>query len=350
MTLTTNGKLIFNEIPEGQYPIPGKTTVYDTSEKIDLDNAPLNGGVLVKILHLSIDPYMRTRMRAPGRKESYVPHFDLRQPINNFGIVEVLRTEDQSVAPGDCLHGFFPFQQYMILPSIKQYKALVPIKKLDKSKGVPLTAYLGPGGLTGQTAFCAWAEFIAPTVKKGDVIFVSAGAGAVGSVVVQLAKQQGLKVIASAGAPSKIQFLKDLGADVAFNYKTESTDEILEREGPINFYWDNVGGSTLDFALKHAKRRSIFVISGAISEYNGQSEPLRNFAMVYEKAIILNGFISTDSNMMQHVPSFHETMPAMLAKGEIKYKEDITQGLENTGQAILDVQQGKNQGKSIVSL
>ena len=114
----------------------------------------------------------------------------------------------------------------------------------------------------GQTAFYAWSEFSA--TKAGETVFVSAGAGPVGSFVIQIAKAQGLKVIASAGSEEKVNFIKSIGADVAFNYKTTNTLEVLQKEGPIDVYWDNVGGETLDAALATATTGARFLVSSSL--------------------------------------------------------------------------------------
>ena len=125
--------------------------------------------------------------------------------------------------------------------------------------------------MAGKTADFGWKEFSA--AKVGDVAFITAGAGPVGQLVIQLAKLDGLKVIASAGSDEKVAYLKTLGADVAFNYKTNKTAEVLEKEGPINVYWDNVGGETLEAAINHAAIGARFIECGMISAYNATGEP-----------------------------------------------------------------------------
>jgi len=155
---------------------------------------------------------------------------------------------------GDHLYGWLNFENYCISDNPKGFL------KIDNKEKLPWTVYLGVLGMPGKTASFAWQEY--STAQKGDVVFVTAGAGTVGSLVIQLAKLEGLKVIASAGSNEKVEFLKELGADVAFNYKSTSTREVLEKEGPINMqvlyfvrdilatiltayicsFWDNVGG------------------------------------------------------------------------------------------------------------
>ena len=269
------------------YPEPGKTTVYDESETIDLDNAALNGGFLVKTLYLSIDPYLRGKMRDPT-VESYSvcpvvlmrfrsfasdpspqPAYLKGKPLDNYGVGIVLRSENAQVKAGDHVYGTFrecsvhtslllltysrlAFVQYFILPSLDGFRVL------ENKEGLPWSVYLGVAGMPGQTAWAAWKEYA--RVQPGDVVFVTAAAGPVGSFVVRLAKADGLKVIASAGSDEKCAFVKSIGADVVFNYKKQKPADVLAREGPINIYWDNVGGESLDAALQYAAKGARFLV------------------------------------------------------------------------------------------
>ncbi|TFY64903.1 hypothetical protein EVJ58_g2313 [Rhodofomes roseus] len=234
---------------------PGKATAYDDSQTIDLETVPLNGGFLVKTLVLSIDPYMRGRMREPHVK-SYTPPFILGQPITNLAVGRVLRSEHSAVKAGDHVYGYFPFQEYVVFPSPAHLGDVFRV--LENKEGLPWSVYVGVGGMPGATAHHAWHEFA--NAKPGETAFVTAAAGPVGATVVQLAKTAGLKVIASAGSEEKVAFVKSLGADVVFNYKTEDTKAILEREGGIDIYWDNVGGQTLEAALDAAHKFARFIV------------------------------------------------------------------------------------------
>ncbi|KAJ6542788.1 hypothetical protein B0H19DRAFT_1171914 [Mycena capillaripes] len=245
-----NGRILFNAIPE-DYPVPGKTTVYDTSETIDLENVPLNGGVLIKVLVLSIDPYMRGRLRA-AEIESYMPAFTLGQPLVGGGLGVILRSEVAGVESGTHVRGVLVHQEYMIAPNLEMLEVIERDPRLDWS------VYIGVAGMPGETAYMGWREY--SQAKKGEVAFVSTGAGPVGSMVIQIAKQDGLKVIASAGSEEKVKFMKAIGADVAFNYKTTNVREVLAKEGPIDIYWDNVGGDTLDAAMEFAKKHSRIIV------------------------------------------------------------------------------------------
>jgi len=148
---------------------------------------------------------------------------------------------------------FFPHQHYYISHSPDDLTAI------ENPYNLPWSLFIGVLGMPGKTAYMAWKEY--SQAKKGETLFVSTGAGPVGSLVIQIAKSQGLKVIASAGSDEKVKFMKEIGADVAFNYKTEKTTDILAKEGPIDIYWDNVGGETLEAALDAANTFARFIVS-----------------------------------------------------------------------------------------
>ncbi|EKM53346.1 uncharacterized protein PHACADRAFT_124959 [Phanerochaete carnosa HHB-10118-sp] len=337
MAPVKNGRLLFNDIPSG-YPEPGKTTIYDESETIDLDSVSLNGGFLVKTLVLSADPYLRARMRDP-KVESFVPAFEKGQPISNFGVGVVLRSENKAIKAGDHVHGLFPFKKYITLPNLEGSRIL------ENKERLPWSAYVGVAGMPGQTAYAAWKEYA--QARKGETVFVTAASGPIGSLIVQFANADGMKVIASAGSDEKVAFVKSLGADVVFNYKKTKTADVLAKEGPINVYWDNVGGESLDAALANAAKHARFVECGYITGYNGEGTPVKNMAVVFGKEITLYGFL-VFSLLPKYGEDFYREIPARVAKGELRYIEDAKKGLEWAGHAILENQQGKNHGKSVI--
>ncbi|KAJ7318830.1 hypothetical protein DFH08DRAFT_1036187 [Mycena albidolilacea] len=339
MAPVTNARVLFNAIPKGtgfcvithtlltsagrlDFPVPGETTVYDTKQKIDLAGVPLNGGFLIMTL----------------------PPFTLGEPIVGFGIGVVMRSDKPEVAAGKYVYGTIPHQQYSIIPDMKD---LILIEKDPK---LPWTVFVGAAGMPGKTAFMGWKEF--SHAKKGETAFITAGAGPVGSMVIQLAKRSGLKVIASAGSDEKINFIKEIGADVVFNYKTMDTREVLEREGPIDIYWDNVGGDTLDAALEHANVYGRFIECGMISGYNtGQQgiklKSVQNLNQTFSKSLTIYGLL-VFRLQSKYDEEFYKVIPPALAAGELKYKEDVSTGLERVGDVILGVQKGENKGKTVV--
>ncbi|KAF7341792.1 NAD P-binding protein [Mycena sanguinolenta] len=296
MAPVRNGRVIFAKIPK-DFPVPGETTVHDTTQTIDLEGVSLNGGFLVKTLVLSVDPYLRGRMRSPEEK-SYAPPFTVGQPIVGYGIGIVLRSENSEVAVGKYVYGgIIPHQEYTIFPNLQG------LTFLEKNPKLPWTVFVGAAGMPGP----------------------------VGSMVVQLAKRDGLKVIASAGSDEKVEFMKQIGADVAFNYKTTNTRELLELEGPIDVYWDNVGGEILEAALDNANIHGRFI----------------NLNQLMAKSLLMSGILVFRLHH-KYEKEFYEVIPAALTSGELKYSEDVSRGLETVGEVILGVLKGTNKGKAVV--
>ncbi|KAJ7152351.1 hypothetical protein C8R46DRAFT_1179224 [Mycena filopes] len=334
-----NARVIFNSVPES-FPIPGETTVYDTTPTIDIETVPLNGGFLVKTLVLSIDPFLRGRMRSPEKK-SYAPPFEIGAPLYGYGVGVVVRSENPAVAVGKHVYGpHTSHQEYAVVAELGPTTQI-----LEKHPDLSWNAYVGAAGMPGQTAFVGWKEY--SDAKPGEVAFVTTGAGPVGSMVIQLAKAAGLKVIASAGSEEKVAFMKSIGADVVFNYKTTDTREILAKEGPIDIFWDNVGGDILDAAIEHAAINARFLECGSISGYNNGQTPIKNMSMVVGKTLHIHGIL-VFRLFPKYAKEFYETIPAKLVSGEIKYNEEVTKGLEHVGDVILAVQKGTNKAKAVV--
>ncbi|KAK7440810.1 hypothetical protein VKT23_016888 [Stygiomarasmius scandens] len=341
MAPARNAQVIFNEIPSG-YPVPGKTTVYNDKNTIDLDTVALNGSILIKVFALSADPYMRGKMR-PVDIPSYVPAYHLGKPIYGYGVGKVVRSEHSGYAKGDYVtSGLMEHAEYWI-PT----KDDIPtVQKFTPEPGLPLSVYVGAAGMPGRTAYIGWKLYA--KAKKGQVCFISAGSGPVGASVIQLAKRDGMKVITSAGSDDKIRQCKEFGADVVFNYKTQSTEEILAKEGPVDVYWDNVGGPTLDAAFGNAANHARFIVCGFITQYNeSEPTPYKNIANILSRRITVSGFIVLDLEA-EWEDQFNAEVPKLLASGQLKYTEDISKGLDKSGEALLEVQIGKNHGKKVI--
>ncbi|KAF9464072.1 hypothetical protein BDZ94DRAFT_1257474 [Collybia nuda] len=281
---------------------------------------------------------MRGRMRSPEVK-SYSPPYFVGEPTSGYGVGVVVRSEHEGVKVGDHIYGGLTHEEYSVR------KGLEGLRIIKKEQNLPWSVYVGAAGMPGMTAYMAWKEY--SKAKKGEVAFVTTGGGPVGSFVIQMAKLDGLKVIASAGSDEKVKFMKDIGADVAFNYKTTSTAEVLEKEGPIDVYWDNVGGETLEAALNGAAVGARFIECGMISAYNGNGKPIQNLFLVIGKSISMHGFIVFRLEE-KYIEEFYATVPAKLASGEIKYTEEIVRGLDAVGEAMLSVQKGTNKAKLVV--
>ncbi|KAL8281307.1 hypothetical protein RQP46_006341 [Phenoliferia psychrophenolica] len=334
--MTRNQSLNFVKVPSG-FPKPGED-LKRVDGQIDLDAPLKDGEVLTRTLSLSLDPYMRGRMR-PEEIASYVPAFTLGAPMTNFGVSEVLATANPAFKKGDKVYGFHNFQEYSTFDSA----AAAGLKVLENKENLPWTTWVGSAGMPGQTAWYGLHAIGKPV--KGETIFVSGASGPVGQIVIALSQQLGLKVVASAGSEEKVAYLKDtLKVDVAFNYKTQNTLKMLEANRP-DIYWDNVGGETLDAALATLNPLGRIVGCGQISEYNGQSYPLRNMMQIVAKSLTFIGFIIIGKD----TTIFYDTIPKLIASGAIKApREDITKGLDN-GESFLDLLTGKNFGKAVIS-
>ncbi|KAJ7328800.1 hypothetical protein DFH08DRAFT_883249 [Mycena albidolilacea] len=363
--LTKNPRVVFAKRPGTGVPVPGEHVVFERSHSIDLDGVPLNGGFLTKTLMLSPEPFMRERMRDLC-VASYSTHAVLGEPLVSFGLVVVLRSEKEGINPGDHLYGLTTWEVYTVQPYIegraKYNPAAAPdytfdvdalsLQVVPDPKGAfPWSRYFTVLGAPGLTAFCGFEG--CADAKPGETIYISSGASAVGIVVVQLAKAKGLKVIASAGADSKVEYMRSLGADVAFNYKTTSIVEVLKEHGPLDIYWDNVGGETFEAAIEYSRLHARLVMCGSISEYTIAPEArygIKNTSMIFKKRLRIEGFLVPDL-APRLAPRFYAEMPALVAAGKITAKEHITEGLENGPAALADVlKEGGNEaaGKPII--
>jgi hypothetical protein len=215
--------------------------------------------------------------------------------------------------------------------------------------GVPDQQWLGNLGLTGATAYFGLLRVA--EAKVGDIVFVSAAAGAVGSAVVQIAKAKGMTVIGSAGGEEKCRWVRELGADAAIDYRAGPLVKQLAEAAPkgIDVYFDNVGGDHLDAALAVARNNARFAICGMIDGYNGGQPPSFRYLMrVIAARITLKGFIYTD--YLPEMGSFYAEMGAWVASGQVKSRETVLQGIEATPEAFLGLFKGENIGKMLVKL
>ncbi|MEU5207951.1 NADP-dependent oxidoreductase [Streptomyces sp. NPDC020742] len=299
------------------------------------------GQILVRNKHFSVDPYMRGRM---NDVKSYVPPFQLDQPMDGGAVGEVIASRSDSIAVGDhVLHGL-GWREYAVLDDKRA-------AKVDASLA-PLTAYLGVLGMPGLTAYAGLLKVA--SFKEGDAVFVSGAAGAVGSEVGQIAKLKGAsRVIGSAGSDEKVKLLvEEYGFDAAFNYKNGDVAKQLKEAAPdgIDVYFDNVGGDHLEAAISALHVHGRVAICGMISMYNA-TEPSpapRNLAMVIGKRLRLQGLLVSDHSDLQ--PQFVEEVSAWIRSGELKYNETKVSGIENGVDAFLGLLRGENTGKMIVSL
>ena len=242
--MVQNKGLIFKSIPT-DWPVEGKDlTIEDRG--FDLDTEPPKHGITTKNYYLSFDPYQRGRMRAP-QVNSYAPPFELGKPITNAAVSKVLKSNNSKFKQGDIVTGTLPTEEYS---TISGEVANTSVRKLNNPYNLDPKLYIGALGMPGLTAYSSFYAIGEP--KKGETIFISAASGAVGQIVGQLAKHEGLKVIGSVGSDNKLDFIKEeLNFDEGFNYKKEQPSDALKRLAPkgIDIYYENVGGEQLDAAI-----------------------------------------------------------------------------------------------------
>lgn len=316
----------------------------DNFELKELPETALEPGqVRVKNLWLSVDPYMRGRM---NDVKSYVPGFQLGDPMQGGAVGEVIESNNPTFAVGDTIFHMGGWRDGGVVGP-----ELMP-NKVDASI-VPAQTYLHNLGLTGGTAWMGLMKTAA--AKAGDTIFVSAAAGAVGSAVAQIAKAKGMTVIGSAGGAEKCAWVKELGADACIDYKSgpvlpqlAAALKDLGKSG-IDVYFDNVGGEHLDAAFATANDWARFAICGMIDVYNdGKPQEMKYIIRTIPARIRMQGFIYTD--YMKDMPEFYADMAALIGSGKVKARETVKEGIESTLDAFLGLFSGENTGKMLVKL
>ena len=320
---------------------PVGTPVADNFELATVDlPAPGAGEVQVRNHWMTVDPYMRGRM---NDVKSYSPPFALGEAMQGGAVGEVIASNDPSLAVGDLVQSMYGWREAFNAPA-------AAVQKLD-TFGLPPQAFLGVAGMPGMTAWVGLLKIAA--MKDGDVVFVSGAAGAVGQIVVQIAKIKGNTVIGSCGGADKVAYLKSIGCDEVIDYKAEKDlTAALNRIAPkgIDVYFENVGGEHMDAAIAAARPFARFALCGMISQYNstGEMYGVKNLIQAVGKSIRLEGFIV--SNSFQHLPEFLKDMSGWIAEGKIQWKETIDEGIENAPGAFLKLFKGENTGKMLVKL
>lgn len=348
--MVQNKGVIFKQVPEG-WPKPGQDLAVENRD-FDLEQQIPEGGLIIKNFYASFDPYQRGRMRSP-EKESYSAPFELGKPITNSAIFKVVKSNNSQFKEGDVLttFGTIPIAEYSLLDA----ETVKTLHKIENPYNLDLKYFLGPLGMPGLTAWSSFYEIGQP--KKGETIFISAASGAVGQLVGQLAKHEGLKVIGSVGDDKKLAFIKDeLKFDDGFNYKTEKPADALARLAPngIDIYYENVGGEQLEAAINAMNNFGRIVACGMISQYNVKPEesyPIKNLMQVVGKRLTMRGFIVSDANMgPKHSKDHQEKLQKWLSEGSFKAKIDVTEGIDNAVDGFLGMLSGKNFGKAVLQI
>jgi NADPH-dependent curcumin reductase len=297
-----------------------------------------DGSVLVRNVLLSLDPTNKIWATV----DSYMPAVPLGEVMRGGAIGVVEESRDAAFAPGDIVQGLLGWQLYAVSPG-------AGLSKLPK--GVPLISFMGVLGHIGLTAYFGLIDIGKP--KEGETLVVSAAAGAVGSLVGQIGKIKGCRVVGLAGSDDKCKWIREeLGFDAAINYRKGSVLENLKRECPkgIDIYFDNVGGEILDAALALINLRARIPLCGMISQYTatGPVSGPANLANLISRRARIEGFLVTD-----YLPRAAEAVQDMLRwmqEGRLKFRTDVVDGLQHAPQAINKLYEGANMGKLVVKV
>ncbi|HLZ69313.1 MAG TPA: NADP-dependent oxidoreductase [Dehalococcoidia bacterium] len=310
-------------------------------ELVELPEAqPAEGELLVQNLFMSVDPYMRGRM---NDVKSYTPPFALGKALEGGAVGRVEQSRHPQFTPGEIVTSNLGWRDRFVSDGRG-------LGKVDAAAAPP-TAYLGVLGGTGLTAYVGLLDIGKP--KPGETVFVSAAAGAVGSIAGQIAKIAGCRVVGSAGTPAKIAYLRDeLGFDAAIDYHAEPLEPALARHCPdgIDVYFDNVGGDHLQAALALMNPFGRIPACGMISQYNN-SVPApgpNNLTAIVRSRLTVQGFIISDH--LDRRPAFLAEMTAWLREGKVKHRETVVNGLEQAPAALIGLLQGENIGKMLVKV
>jgi NADPH:quinone reductase len=335
MTTVTNRQYYLASRPDGE----------PSADNVPYRDVPLvepaAGEVVLRNLYISLDPAIRGWMSdAPN----YIEPIAIGETIRSSVIGRVVKSASPDYAVGDVAMSLGAWEQYTTAPA-------ATINRLDESMGIPLSNFLGVLGPTGLTAYFGLLEVGKP--RAGETVLVSAAAGAVGSVVGQIAKMQGCRVVGMAGSDDKCQWLTaQLGFDAAINYKTcgDYRDAIRQAcPDGVDVYFDNVGGEILDAALLCLNKFARVAVCGWISNYNVVNAPgPTNLWQLVAQSVTIQGFVILD--YMDRFPEGIGQLVEWVMAGKIKFREDVVDGLDNILPTFLRLFDGSNQGKLIIRI
>ncbi|MCC4622432.1 NADP-dependent oxidoreductase [Xanthomonas cassavae CFBP 4642] len=303
--------------------------------------------VLVRNRFLSLDPYMRGRM---DDGPSYAAPVAIDAVMEGGTIGEVIQSHHAEYQPGDLL----------VLPGGWQTHTLLspttPLRKLPKDDSLPLSTALGVYGMPGFTAYAGLHEIGRP--QAGETLVVAAASGPVGATVTQLARLQGLRVVAIAGGQDKVRYLREsLKVDVALDHRANDFAEQLRAATPdgIDIYFENVGGKVFDAVLPQLNDFARLPICGMVATYNSRGQILPGpdrlpefMGLILRKRLTVRGFIQHD--FIRLMPAFLHEVGQWLREGKIQHREHVLHGLDSAPQGLIDVLRGKNFGKAVVAL
>lgn len=346
-----NPALIYKKVPEGE-PVAGQDLAVENVDSVPSE-AP-EGGVLAQVYYASLDPYLRGLMRDP-KIESYFPAYETDKPIRVISLVKVLKSSASGFSEGDTLRINGPVQRYITIDS-ESLKAATKLEDKIDDSSLDVRNYLGSLGMPGLTAYGSFYEIGKP--KKGETIFISSAAGAVGQVVGQLAKHEGLTVIGSVGSDDKLKYItEELKFDSGFNYKKEKPIDALKRLAPdgIDIYFENVGAEHLDAALTSLNKFGRIIACGMIAEYNAKSDDEKyghkNLMLIVGKQLTMRGFLVAEDPTIgpKHKEEHISNVRKWLKDGSFVSKIhewDISEGAE----AFVGMLRGENFGKAVLKV
>jgi hypothetical protein len=317
--------------------MPKRTDWNYTEEPV---RQPGDNEVLMKVLYLSLDPAMRGWM---NDARSYVPPVQIDEVMRAGGVGQVVASRHSEFKQGDYVYGTLGIQEYATLDG----KLL---KQVDPN-AAPLPRYLSALGAPGMTAYFGLLDVGQP--KPGETVVVSGAAGAVGTLVGQIAKIKGCRAVGIAGGPEKCDYIvRELGFDAAVDYKSEDVKKALRQHCPkgIDVYFDNVGGEILDIVLTQIALHARIVICGAISQYNsttGVKGPANYMSLLVCRAR-MQGMLVFD--YADRFPGAMREMSEWLASGKLKSREDIVSGIETFPDTLLKLFKGENLGKLVLQV
>ncbi|WP_136591858.1 NADP-dependent oxidoreductase [Salinigranum halophilum] len=333
-----------NEAESRVWTLAQRPTGTPSTECFDLKTreipTPNPGEALIRARYLSVDPYMRGRMRAG---ESYAEPWDVGAPLRGGVVGEVVDPNGTGFETGDLVVGNLAWADYATAPAHELTRVAVG--------DVPASTALGVLGMPGRTAYFGTRAVAEP--QPGDTMVVSAAAGAVGSVVGQLAKMAGARVVGTAGSERKVEWLHELGFDAAINYRdVDDYGDALADVAPdgVDVYFDNVGGPLTDAVFDHLATDARVAVCGQIALYNAEERPVgpRKLGKLIETRARVEGFLVSDFSAR------FETATADLRRwvqaGDLQYRETVTDGLERAPEAFLGLFEGENIGKQVVKV
>jgi NADPH-dependent curcumin reductase CurA len=301
---------------------------------------PKHGEVLIRTLYMSLDPYMRGRMRLT---KSYAAPLQEGDVMTGEVVAIVEKSESPLHKVGDTVRANIGWQEWAAVPAHVA-------KPVNPELG-PVSTGVGVLGMPGMTAYFGLLSVLKP--RAGDTLVVSAASGAVGAVVGQIGKINGCFVIGVAGSDEKCSYVVDeLGFDAAINYKTQDVSAELARLSPtgVDCYFDNVGGPVTDAVLENIALKARIAICGQISQYNAVTPPMgpRNLAVLTRNRARIEGFLVYDFEIEHEIARVR--ISNWIKDGSIKYKEDVVDGFENAPEAFIGLLTGKNFGKLLVKV